>query len=144
HQGRGDGDHDRDDRDRGRGRGHFDFVCAYHGSAAPNVSPPTRNPAHYGVPVVDITDPNHLVTTGFLQSTSMLDPWESLKVNERRQLLGADNGQNGGGGPRSISTISPRIAASRSCSPPCRSAPGPMVASCTRSSGMKVHGRPTG
>src|SRR5262245_46222218 len=29
----------------------------------------------------------------------MLDPWESLKVNERRQLLGADNGQNGGGGP---------------------------------------------
>ena len=34
-------------------------------------------------------------------TTSMLDPWESLKVNERRQLLGADNGQNGGGGPRS-------------------------------------------
>jgi hypothetical protein len=29
----------------------------------------------------------------------MLDPWESLKVNERRQLLGADNGHNGGGGP---------------------------------------------
>ncbi len=29
----------------------------------------------------------------------MLDPWESLKVNERRQLLGADNGADGGGGP---------------------------------------------
>ena len=28
----------------------------------------------------------------------MLDPWESLKINERRGLLGAVNGQNGGGG----------------------------------------------
>src|SRR5262249_31780265 len=39
-------------------------------------------------------------TTGFLQTISMLDPWESLKVNERRELLGADNGQNGAGGPQ--------------------------------------------
>jgi hypothetical protein len=33
----------------------------------------------------------------------MLDPWESLKVNERRQLLAADNAHNGGfgqGGPQ--------------------------------------------
>src|SRR5262249_17196265 len=74
-------------------------VCAYHGSASPSASPPTRNPARYGVPINDITDPTRVVTTGFLQTTSMLDPWESLKVNERRQLLGADNGQNGGGGP---------------------------------------------
>ena len=79
--------------------GNRQTVCAYHGSASPSLSPATRNPAHFGVPVVDVTDPNHLVTTGFLQSISMLDPWESLKVNERRQLLGADNGQNGGGGP---------------------------------------------
>jgi len=74
-------------------------VCAYHGSASPSFSPPTRNHARYGVPINDITDPTKVVTTGFLQTTSMLDPWESLKVNERRQLLGADNGQNGGGGP---------------------------------------------
>jgi hypothetical protein len=74
-------------------------VCAYHGSQSPSLSPPTRNPAHYGVPINDITDPKKVVTTGYLQTTSMLDPWESLKVNERRQLLGADNGQNGGGGP---------------------------------------------
>lgn len=99
HLGRGDGDRDGDDDDRGLAQGRRGRVCAYHGSAAPNRSPPTRNPAHYGVPVVDVTDPDHLVTTGFLQTTSMLDPWESLKVNERRQLLGADNGQNGGGGP---------------------------------------------
>src|SRR6202012_3087167 len=79
--------------------GNRQTVCAYHGSAAPSVSLANRNPAHFGVPVIDVTDPNHLVTTGFLQSISMLDPWESLKVNERRQLLGADNGQNGGGGP---------------------------------------------
>src|SRR5215813_4569803 len=74
-------------------------VCAYHGSASPSFSPPTRNAAHYGVPINDITDPTKVVTTGFLQTTSMLDPWESLKVNERRQLLAADNGANGGGGP---------------------------------------------
>jgi hypothetical protein len=93
HWGRG------DDKDHGRPK----RVCAYHTSAAPNAGAPNpplpRNPAHYGVPVNDITDPKKVVTTGFLQTTSMLDPWESLKVNERRQLLGADNGANGGGGP---------------------------------------------
>jgi len=52
----------------------------------------------------------------------MLDPWESLKVNERRQLLGADNGQNGGivgGGPEvdvydlSVGCTNPQLLASR-------------------------------
>jgi hypothetical protein len=74
-------------------------VCAYHGTASPSLSLPTRNPATFGVPVIDITNPNAPTTTGHLQTISMLDPWESLKVNERRQLLAADNGQNGGGGP---------------------------------------------
>src|SRR5213595_402989 len=32
-------------------------ICAYHGSAAPNVSLPGRNPATLGVPVIDITEP---------------------------------------------------------------------------------------
>src|SRR6185437_6985946 len=90
---------DRGDRDRHGDRHRDDIVCGYHGSASPALSLRTRNPASFGVPVVDITNPNKPVTTGFLQTTSMLDPWESLKVNERRQLLGADNGQNGGGGP---------------------------------------------
>jgi hypothetical protein len=49
--------------------------------------------------VIDITNAQNPRTTAYLTTTSMLDPWESLKVNERRQLLAADNGQNGGGGP---------------------------------------------
>src|SRR3989442_13151164 len=72
-------------------------VCAYHGTASPSRSLPGRT--HLGVPVIDITNPNAPTPTGHLQTISMLDPWESLKVNERRQLLAADNGQNGAGGP---------------------------------------------
>jgi hypothetical protein len=80
----------------GKGTGH---ICAYHGTASPSRSLPGRNPKTLGVPVVDITDPSNPMPTVYLQTISMLDPWESLKVNERRKLLGADNGQNGGGGP---------------------------------------------
>jgi hypothetical protein len=69
-------------------------VCAYHGTAFT-----TANRTHEGVPVIDVTDPDSPTPTGYLTTTSMLDPWESLKVNERRQLLAADNGHNGGGGP---------------------------------------------
>jgi hypothetical protein len=90
----------RADRDRGEGerRGHRDdAVCAYHGTASPALSLPGRT--NLGVPVIDITNPGKPTPTTHLTTTSMLDPWESLKVNERRQLLAADNGQNGGGGP---------------------------------------------
>ena len=52
-----------------------------------------------GVRAIDITDPTKPVNTAYLTTTSMLDPWESLKINERRQLLGAVNGANGDGGP---------------------------------------------
>jgi hypothetical protein len=69
-------------------------VCAYHGTSFS-----TANRTQLGVPVADVTDPRNPTVTGYLTTTSMLDPWESLKVNERRQLLGADNGHNGGGGP---------------------------------------------
>jgi hypothetical protein len=72
-------------------------ICAYHGTASPALSSPGRT--NLGVPVIDITNENAPTPTGYLTTTSMLDPWESLKVNERRQLLAADNGQNGGGGP---------------------------------------------
>ena len=52
-----------------------------------------------GVPVIDLTNPQRPEPTRSLSTTAMLDPWESLKVNERRQLLGAVNAANGGGGP---------------------------------------------
>jgi hypothetical protein len=74
-------------------------ICGYYGSQSPGLSPKTRDPATYGVRVVDLTHPSKPALTGYLQTTSMLDPWESLKVNERRQLLAADQGTNGGGGP---------------------------------------------
>src|SRR5438093_5230309 len=73
-------------------------ICAYHGTASPTLSSPGRT--HLGVPVIDVTDASSPKPTGYLQTTSMLDPWESLKVNERRKLLAADNGANGAGGPQ--------------------------------------------
>jgi hypothetical protein len=91
-----DGD-DNDDEGDGEHGGKQTRVCGYHGTASPLRSLPGR--AHLGVPVLDLTDPRNPKPTTYLTTTSMLDPWESLKVNERRQLLGADNGQNGGGGP---------------------------------------------
>src|SRR5207302_1631543 len=73
-------------------------ICAYHGTSFS-----TANRTHLGVPVIDVTEPEAPTPTGYLATTSMLDPWESLKVNERRQLLAADNAHNGGfgtdGGP---------------------------------------------
>jgi hypothetical protein len=74
-------------------------VCAYHGTAFS-----TANRTNVGVPVIDITNPNNPTPTGYLQTISMLDPWESLKVNERRKLLAATDAHNGGlntanGGP---------------------------------------------
>ena len=65
--------------------------CAYHGT-----SYSTANRSHLGVSVVDVTNPAKPTVTGYLTTSSMLDPWESLKVNERRQLLGADQAFNGG------------------------------------------------
>jgi len=74
-------------------------VCGYYGSQSPSLSPATRNPATFGTRVMDVTNASSPRLTGYLQTSSMLDPWESLKVNERRQLLAADQGANGGGGP---------------------------------------------
>ena len=68
--------------------------CAYHATAVPNA-----NRVNPGVPVIDITDRTKPLRTTSLTTPSMTDPWESLRINQRRQFLIADNGQNGGGGP---------------------------------------------
>jgi hypothetical protein len=47
---------------------------------------------HPGVAVVDVRDPKAPAAATFLVEPSMLDPWESLKVNEARKLLGAVQG----------------------------------------------------
>src|SRR4051794_8926061 len=88
------------------GRGKTKKVCAYHGTAAPSYAPsaPYLPRQAVGVRVIDISDPTKPVNTAYLQTSAMLDPWESLKVNQRRQVLGGVNAQNGGlntanGGP---------------------------------------------
>jgi hypothetical protein len=75
--------------------------CAYHSTAAPTAAngTPIVGRATPGVPVIDMTDRSKPVRITSLTTPSMLDPWESLRVNPRRQILIADNGQNGGGGP---------------------------------------------
>jgi hypothetical protein len=73
----------------GKARGR---ACGYHGTAFT-----TAGRTHTGVPAIDITNPSAPAPASYLTTTPMLDPWESLKVNERRALLSADNGHNGGG-----------------------------------------------
>src|SRR5438874_7943667 len=51
---------------QGKGVGHpGGTVCAYHGSASPALSLPSRDPASYGVPVIDVTDPKSPVRMGY-------------------------------------------------------------------------------
>ena len=60
--------------------------CAYYG---------TYNNAQQttlGTVVLDVSNPASPQPTTHLQSRAMIDPWESLKVNEPRKLLGATKG----------------------------------------------------
>ena len=65
-----------------------------------DTSSATVNRTQLGVVVIDATTPTAPQMTMSLTSTSMIDPWESLKVNERRQMLGGVNALNGNGGPQ--------------------------------------------
>src|SRR5262249_50103047 len=66
--------------ENGRGKAdhgnQVEHTCAYHGTAFT-----TAGRTHVGVPVIDMTNPSAPVPTSYLTSISMLDPWESLKVN---------------------------------------------------------------
>jgi hypothetical protein len=76
--------------------------CAYYGTGtgrAPENGSERPAQANPGVVVVDAADSTRPVATAFLDTSAMLDPWESLKVNNQRQLLAAADGNNGGGGP---------------------------------------------
>ncbi|WP_431511797.1 LVIVD repeat-containing protein [Variovorax sp. DAIF25] len=73
-------------------------TCAYHATAHPIgfVSGKPIDRVNPGVPVIDITDPAKPWRSMSLTTAAMIDPWESLRVNARRQLLLADNGGNSG------------------------------------------------
>ncbi len=76
--------------------------CAYYGTAShfgTDSSTPMRPRANPGVVVMDVANPVNPQVAGYLDSVAMLDPWESLKVNEARLLLAGVNAQAGGGGP---------------------------------------------
>jgi hypothetical protein len=68
--------------------------CAYY-----DTSSSTINRTHLGTVVIDVTHASHPTPTEFLTTVSMLDPWESLRTNARRQVLAAESAKNGKGGP---------------------------------------------
>jgi hypothetical protein len=87
--------------------------CSYYDTASPeDFLPPSttdtfaRDPngknelnlrQHLGVVALDVTNPRKPMPTTYLTTSAMLDPWESMKVNERRQMLGAELGTNAAG-----------------------------------------------
>jgi len=89
-------------RIRGEGAGwqHVFFAdasghrCSYYDTAAT-----AENRLHQGVVVVDATDVDHPVVTTYLVSPAMLDPLESLRVNDRRGLLAAARDLSAANGP---------------------------------------------
>lgn len=58
--------------------------CAYFDQ---RLNPAEANP---GTVVMDVSDPKNPKPTAWLNDNSLLDPWESLKVNPKRQLLAGD------------------------------------------------------
>lgn len=76
--------------------------CAYFDTAKTigiNTNGSTSRPdqQHPGVVVIDASDSAHPQATGFLDTEAMLDPWESLKVHQKRGLLAAVDGAGSGG-----------------------------------------------
>ncbi|HVT36903.1 MAG TPA: hypothetical protein VHE37_15030 [Nevskiaceae bacterium] len=78
--------------------------CAYYDQAVGMFGDseviPRAHHQHPGTVVIDATDSSHPVASEYLTSASMIDPWESLKVNEKRKLLAGVFGAQGQGGPQ--------------------------------------------
>jgi hypothetical protein len=68
--------------------------CAYY-----DTSSATTGRTHLGTVVLDVSHAHNPIPTGYLTTVSMLDPWESLRTNARRQILAAESAKNGRGGP---------------------------------------------
>jgi uncharacterized protein (TIGR03382 family) len=73
---------------------YFDQRHPTEGTVSPDAGPHEANP---GTVVVDVSDPTHPVPTTWLTASAMIDPWESVKVNPARQLLGAGQRPQTGG-----------------------------------------------
>jgi len=72
--------------------------CAYFDQRHPaEANPSGATETHPGVVVVDVSDPTHPVPTTWLTADAMIDPWESVKVNPARQLIGAGQRPQTGG-----------------------------------------------
>jgi uncharacterized protein (TIGR03382 family) len=71
--------------------------CAYFDQRNPASANPNGSIlTDAGVVVVDVSDPTNPRPTTWLIGNAMIDPWESVKVNPARQLLGGDRqGQDG-------------------------------------------------
>ncbi|HUR41425.1 MAG TPA: hypothetical protein VM240_09700 [Verrucomicrobiae bacterium] len=65
--------------------------CAYYSQSSAQLA----QLASPGVIVVNVANPATPVASGSLDTPAMTDPWESLKVNEQRALLGAVHGAAG-------------------------------------------------
>lgn len=68
--------------------------CAYY-----DTSSSTAGRTQLGTVVIDVSHASNPTPTDHLTSVSMLDPWESLRTNARREILAAESAKNGKGGP---------------------------------------------
>jgi len=66
-------------------------VCSYYSTAN------GAQQVHPGVAVIDVTDPAHPQPTAYLNATSFLQTWESLKMSTARKLLAAVESEGGSG-----------------------------------------------
>jgi hypothetical protein len=65
--------------------------CAYYGTGGGKGAPSPLQ-QHPGAVVLDVSDPQHAVATAYLADPALLEPWESLRVNTKRKLLGGTRG----------------------------------------------------